>query len=120
MRKVIFGLIILVFLGYFVYEGRGLFLAPSLTLFSPPENLITAERNIELSGQTEPGVRLTINGTPLLPDEDGFFQKTIMLDKGLNTLEIQATKRYARPKIIQRKILVTLKDSAISLQRSSL
>jgi hypothetical protein len=106
MRRLLFLLIIGGFLGYLVFEGRTLIFPPPLKLFSPPENLETTEKNVEVIGQTEPGVKIVINGSSILPKENGYFQKTIVLQPGLNILEIKALKRYARPKILKRKILV--------------
>lgn len=113
MRKIIFATIGIMFLGYLAFEGRGLLLPPPLQLFSPPEDLVTTDPNITLSGQTSPGARLQINGTELLPNEKGYFQEKLVLQNGINTLEIKASKRYTRPRVVERKILVS-DESALS------
>ncbi|MDP3244201.1 MAG: hypothetical protein Q8M83_00915 [bacterium] len=113
MRKIIFAAVGVMFLGYLAFEGRGLLLSPPLQLFSPPTDFVTTDPNIVLSGQTTPGTRLQINGTELLPNEQGYFQEKLVLQTGLNTLEIKATKRYARTRVVERKILVK-EESALS------
>lgn len=107
MRKPILILMVLIFLAFLGFSARSLLLPPPLDLLAPPDNLVTAEKSIELAGQTAPGVQITINGAPILPSDQGYFQKTIVLNKGLNILQIKASKRYAPVRLIERKILVT-------------
>lgn len=114
MRKVVFVLLAAIFVSYLVYEGRGLIFSPALNLFSPPEDFRTNNRMIEVSGQTDPGAQVAINDTPVLPDEKGFFQEKLVLQDGLNILKIQATKRYARPRVIERTVLVNQEQKSLT------
>lgn len=106
MRKIIFGLSSVIFLGFLIFEGRGLILPPPLQLFSPSADAVIKTRQVLLAGQTKPGVKVLVNGSELLPNEQGYFEENLVLQNGLNVLEIKAVKRYVRPRVIERKILV--------------
>ena len=45
----------------------------------------------EIYGITTPGAEVSINGTPVEVDEDGFFQSNPAYPEGDNTLVIEAT-----------------------------
>lgn len=114
MRKIAVGILIVLFISFLVFEGRKLLLAPPLTLLSPPEDLITNNHKIQLAGQTDPGVRVTVNNTNVFPNEKGYFEDQIILQDGLNNLDIKAVRRYARPRLIQRKIFVNSNKTALA------
>jgi len=114
MRKIAVGILIVLFIGFLAFEGRKLLLAPPLTLLSPPEDLITNDHKIQLVGQTDPGVRVTINNTSVFPNEKGYFEDQIVLQDGLNNLDVKAVRRYARPRLIQRKIFVNSNRTALA------
>ncbi len=58
---------------------------------SLPES--TTEETITVSGTVESGDTLTLNGEVIYPDGEGFFEKRVQLEPGLNTLEFRV-KRY--------------------------
>lgn len=119
-RKIAVGILIILFIAFLVFEGRKLLLAPPLTLFSPPEDLITNDHKIQLVGQTDPGVRVTVNSTNVFPNEKGYFEDQIILQDGLNILDVKAIRRYARPRLIQRKIFVNTNKTALRQEKDCL
>lgn len=60
--------------------------APELALNSPAEGASTATPTVQVTGQTEPGATLTINGEPVPVDADGRFATTFPLRIGLSNL----------------------------------
>ncbi len=100
---VVLGLAVLVYLGT---EIRHLTAAPSLTVASPVDELTTADRSVELSGQTEPETTVTANGRLILVDRNGQFREVLDLQDGLNTIVIRAQRKRGSATTVVRRILV--------------
>lgn len=80
--------------------------APKLTIIYPEKNLLTKETAIEIKGQTEKEAEVKINGELILNNNNGNFSQTINLKKGLNTITINAQKKYSKESSVTRQILV--------------
>jgi len=89
---------------------------PTLTVVNPPDGFVTSESVIAIQGYTEKEVTININGTPIQNDEAGFFQTKIPLQKGVNTIAIQATKRSGKQATDVRTVVRENSDSKISLK----
>lgn len=93
---------------------------PTLIIYEPKNNIITEQRLINIAGQTDSEIELTINNEIVLADENGFFNKKINLSPGLNILEVVATKKHgAKNKttisIYRTTVQVEKKSSSISI-----
>lgn len=99
-------LVIMSIFSYFGYELYTLRQPPSLVVHSPDDEVITEKQIIEISGQTEPEVALSINDQAILSDAEGNFSEMVALQPGLNVVEIQAKKKYSQEKTVFRKIVV--------------
>lgn len=97
---------ILFFLGLKV---KDIFVAPDLEIISPTNGLITAARQVEIVGRSEPEVELVINNQNVFVNDKGEFATSVDLQKGLNLIKITAKKRYSRVRQVDLRIL--LKDS---------
>lgn len=98
------GLIFLIYIGVRVDAS----IAPvSLALTSPGENLTTSERTLVILGETEREATITINGQAIPIDNEGRFEKSVLLEEGLNTLEVVAGKKYRPATTVTRHVLVT-------------
>lgn len=94
---------IVIFIGIHV---TGLLSPPPLNILYPPQGFTTSNKAIEIQGETLPGASLEINGSPLPTPPSGKFQHLLILNRGVNTITIAAKKRYGRPAIIERQILI--------------
>ena len=94
IRDILLAIVILAVITYIVFSLKKIFAPPQLNIISPPNNIATSERQILLVGQVEPGARLNINGETILSNQSGNFRQTIYLHKGINYLDIKATKKY--------------------------
>ena len=65
--------------------------APALTLVSPADDVTTFDGTVEVSGTTEPGVTLIVNGFSAAVALDGSFSIRIGLPEGRNTIVAMAT-----------------------------
>lgn len=66
--------------------------APELTIESPSTEggVVSEEKVITVSGKTEPGVRVFVNGTIARGGSDGEFSARVSLDEGENTITVEA------------------------------
>ena len=94
------------FLGYFGIQFGALTYAPALELYSPTQGLITSSKSIEIAGKTLPGAVIRVNNTQIPINQDGSFSKRLVLGKGINTIIIEAKKRYSRVRTITRDIFI--------------
>jgi len=107
--KIIRNAIIIIFifgcLAYLGLEIKNIFPLPVLTIISPASQTITHETAIEISGQTEPEVILTINNQEILPQTDGSFNEKVDLTIGLNIFSISAKKKHSKANTVVISIL---------------
>jgi cytoskeletal protein RodZ len=98
-------IVILAGLSYLGFEVNNIFKAPLLKILSPQTEIITDQQNIEIIGQTEPEVDLTINNQKILADEQGNFTKKVDLVDGVNVFTISAKKQHSKEQIATLSIL---------------
>lgn len=104
--RIVIGLIaaaLLFFIGSHVFN---LISPPNLIVEYPAEDLQTAVPTIDISGQTEQEVRITINDKPVLTDPTGRFIHTTSLTRGLNIITVRAQRKYGRPHIVKRTVFL--------------
>lgn len=99
-------LITLAILAFFGIHLQNLIAPPALTVDTPQQGLVTSNHAIEIKGKTAPGARVEINQSPLLTLQSGQFSRTLVLPKGVSTIEISARKRYGRPAKVVREVLI--------------
>jgi cytoskeletal protein RodZ len=91
---------------YLVFSLKKIVAAPYLTISQPAENLTTKENLVNIIGATEPGTAVKVNSEDVMVAGDGSFSKEVNLKNGLNTLTIEAQKKYSKKSEIIRKIFV--------------
>jgi len=109
VRNTLVVLVILVIVAYIVFSLKNIVADPELRITSPAGDVATSERQIWLNGETEPEVKLEINGEQLLSDRQGKFSHPVNLRVGINNLKITAIKKYGGQTTIIRQILVSEK-----------
>lgn len=97
-------LILVVF--YFGARFSKIFGEPQVTLFYPTEDLTnTAFGEFVVRGELKYGDKLVINGEAINVNDDGSWEKNILLEPGLNTVEIRAKKFLGRETRIIKQVL---------------
>lgn len=99
------GLVILVFLGYIIYNVRAITMAPNLIIASPSSEQVLKTDTVNIIGKTDPGVTLLINNQTISLDGNGNFNQDVKLNPGLNTFEIRALSQLQKETVKQIKIL---------------
>lgn len=103
----VFALAMLAVVGYLGLEVRAVTAPPELTITDPADGFSTDSAIVNVHGHTHPEARVYVNGVTVLTDAQGDFSTEVQLERGLNLLEIQGTKRYSRTKTVYRRIVLT-------------
>lgn len=82
---------------------------PPLSINEPEDNkqIQGGDRKIKISGKTESGVKVFINGTQVIVDKDGNFSSEQQLNDGDNIFTIKAIDAASNSAEIQRKVTYT-------------
>lgn len=91
---------------YFGFELYALRQPPELAVYAPDEEVITDKQLIQIEGEAEAEVVLTINDQEVLSDSQGYFKELVGLQPGMNIVEIKAKKKYSQENTVYRKIMV--------------
>lgn len=101
---IIMGLLGILFLSYFGAQYWRLNTAPTLTIESPGNEIVTTERRISVLGSTDPDATVMVNGVSTLVRMDGKFFEQVAIEPGVNTITIVATSRFGKSTTVTRKV----------------
>lgn len=104
--KGVIAVVLLLLVGYGLLEARHLVQGPAIELVSPTSYTSYPGGFIEISGRARNTEELSLNGGPLLIDEEGRFSDTILLPSGGGILSLTATDRFGRTVTERRTIFV--------------
>ncbi len=91
--------------GYLGWQIVTLTSAPEITLFSPQNEFKTEKGVLLVEGLIEDEATVTINGEPVVVDVDRSFSAFVDLQKGVNTIRVEAQRRYSKTAVIERTVL---------------
>jgi len=101
----IIAIIGLAIVGYLGWQVGAVMAPPEISLFEPDDGLATSEARVNVSGQAEEQVELWINGAQVILDKEGYFSTVVDLERGLNIIKIEATKRYSKTAELYRTVV---------------
>ncbi len=84
------GLVAILWGGYAFYSSR----APAFSLTEPADNILVHDYMIAIKGVSDPRLELTLNKVPVYIGKDGVFEKTILLQRGVNILELEGKNGF--------------------------
>ena len=99
-------LVILVILGYVGFQYAKFISPPDLNVDSPKENQTIGGNSVLVFGSTDQDVKITVNNQPVLVDADGKFSVSLGVTETTKKIDIIATSRSGKERIISRKITV--------------
>lgn len=102
----IFLLSVVGYIGYQIYQFQK---PPTLTISEPQDELITQSNELVIKGSTDSSATLEINGNPVEIDDTGWFEEKIMLNEGLNSVNVKARKISNSNLETERTLRVTYK-----------
>jgi hypothetical protein len=110
LKIIIAALILMAIGGAVIWEVLRVTAPPALTVSSPADNLLTDQTSVTLEGRAEIESTVTVNGSPISVAVDGAFKEELDLRTGLNIITISASKKFAMPNVIYRRVVVTKKE----------
>jgi cytoskeletal protein RodZ len=117
VRSVVVSAFILVFFIYLGLQVKAMVEPPTLTLYTPDDGFVTSDNSITIRGKTEAESSVKLNGKNIQTDEYGYFQESIALSSGINTLTIRAHKRHGKEISETRHVVVRETPQQFSLNR---
>jgi hypothetical protein len=106
MTRYFIGTVLLLLIVYGVAEAWPLIKGPALSLTSPTNNESFPGGIITVSGKAARVALLTLDGSPLLHDQNGDFSSTLTFPEGGSILTFSATDRFGRTVTVTRSIFV--------------
>ena len=104
-----FGIAVFLLLLYFVFQAPQIFGKPRITVSVPQGETVTATTDtLTLAGRAERSDEFFINGESIPLREGGWWEKRIVLQPGLNTVELRAKKFLGGEAALIRQIVYEL------------
>ena len=89
------------------WETRDSMIGPFLAIASPPDGLKTSDPSVSVTGRTEPGVQVLINGQEAIVAEDGEFSHSVPLNEEATLLVVLARDAEGRETAASLKVVRT-------------
>ena len=99
-------LIIVVLIGYLLWQYREAFLNPPLEITSP-QNGNTSSSQVKITGKTDSNATVYVDQNAVTVDQDGSFQKVINVFPGKTTITVKAVNKFG--KVTQQAVQVNVK-----------
>lgn len=99
-------IVLLILLGYGAVKAWPLLSGPSLSVATPINYTTSVDGFITITGMAQHTESLWLNGGLLFIDQEGRFEKTLLLPKGGGTLSLTASDRFGRTVTQERKVFV--------------
>lgn len=94
IRRWIFVGAVLLTVGYFFYEARGVIFNPKLEIFEPEDGAVVAGGRLHIAGRTEPNLIVWISGRNAQSDGKGIFEDEIPVRPGYSEIGISVKDRF--------------------------
>lgn len=96
---------------YIIWQVWSINRTPNLEIYSPTQNQVLAKSAVDVTGQTDPGMTVTVNGQNVFVENDGKFKTQLGLSQGGAEIIIVASNRFGKS---QTKILNITSATAAS------
>ncbi len=106
MLKYLITTALVLLIGYGLVEAWPLLAGPSLSITSPGNNASFPGGTLVIAGRALRAADLTLDGSPLLHDQDGTFSSTLTFPRGGSILTFEARDRFGRTVTAVRSIYV--------------
>ncbi|MDE1919528.1 MAG: hypothetical protein KGH56_02390 [Patescibacteria group bacterium] len=98
--------VLLLIAGYGCFEAWPLVAGPSLSIDFPLNNTSVPGGIVEVRGRAARAAALTLDGAPVLHDQEGNFSSTLTFPRGGSILTFAAIDRFGRSVTATRYIFV--------------
>ncbi|MFH1405546.1 MAG: helix-turn-helix domain-containing protein [Patescibacteria group bacterium] len=112
---IIVALLVSSYIGWQVFK----IISPPEIIISFPENgYSTKEALITIQGYVKKGISVVINEEEVLLTQSGDFKHEIALERGTNIIAIEAKKRYSRPKIEYKRVVLEHEKNTMGINET--
>jgi len=108
MTRYLIAAVLILLVGYGLVEAWPLLAGPTLRVDSPREGAPFPGGIVTVKGVASRIALLTLDGAPLLHDENGAFLTTLTFPQGASILTFVATDRFGRRVSTTRSIFVPI------------
>ncbi len=108
MLRHIIAVVLVVLVGYGLTKAWPLIVGPSLHIDSPTDNSSYPGGIVTVRGRVERAAVFTLNGLPLIREQNGSFSSTLTFPLGGSILTFVATDRFGRTVTTTRTVFVPL------------
>lgn len=102
---------------YLGLQVRSIITPPELSIVEPADGFVTSDATISVAGTVEQDASVRVNGSEILLTKNGAFDVEIALERGVNLIKIESVKRYSRPSIHYRRVILQ-QDRTVTLAPS--
>lgn len=106
MTRYLLIFVLIVLFSYGLVEAWPLLAGPSLVITSPMQNASYLDGIVSIQGNAARAAQLTLNGAPVLHDQNGGFSSTLTFPRGGSILTFEARDRFGRTVTATRSIFV--------------
>lgn len=90
---------------YFGWHVYNLFRTPFLVVENPAHDIITQEGSLTLSGRVQKETDITVDGIPIDSEKNGSFHDDILLQDGMNVIEVKAVNKFGKESTVVRRVV---------------
>ena len=105
LPRLLRGLVVVVLIAgalyYVLFQARFLIGGPQIELSAAPAT-VQSERQVTLTGTASNITAIYLNGRPIVTDESGTFNESVVLQNGYNRIRIDAEDRYGRTTFVEQ------------------
>ncbi|MCK9351160.1 MAG: hypothetical protein WCT49_06765 [Candidatus Paceibacterota bacterium] len=105
-----------VVLGYGYFRTKDFLEGPVLSITTPKNGEMFASALIEVGGTSKNLSFLNLDGRKIFTDKDGIWGEKLLLQPGVNIIEVRATDRFARE---NKQVLRVVYDNDAQQVKSS-
>ncbi len=102
----ILGVFAIALITYLGVQLRAITAPPELVVMYPSDGYQTEEAMVNVTGFAQGATRVEVNGQEVLLDKEGKFEIDIALERGLNVITVEGSKRYSRPATVYRRVML--------------
>ena len=99
-------LVLFFVIGYGILEAWPLIKGPSISISFPMDNASFPGGIVVIRGSAPHAAQLTLDGAPIIHEENGEFSSTLTFPRGASLLTLAATDRFGRRVTETRTIFV--------------
>ena len=101
-----FAVLTLAVVAYVGVQIQTIISAPDLVVMEPSDGHLTEEASVLVTGKADDGAQVVINGERVLMLADGYFEKEVVLERGLNVITVEGSKRYSKSAVTRRRVIL--------------